>query len=81
MLAAGLGNPAMTPDALGPRMLDHLLVTRHLGELPELVGLCGQVGADCQHKLGPPVSPGTKSGVFPIFLPAAEKYVKKSGEN
>ena len=23
VLAAGLGNPAMTADALGPRMLDH----------------------------------------------------------
>ena len=33
MLAAGLGNPAMTADALGPRMLDHLLVTRHLREV------------------------------------------------
>ncbi len=33
VLAAGLGNPAMTADALGPRMLDHLLVTRHLGEV------------------------------------------------
>ena len=33
VLAAGLGNPAMTADALGPRMLDHLLVTRHLTEV------------------------------------------------
>lgn len=33
VLAAGLGNPAMTADALGPRMLDHLLVTRHLKEV------------------------------------------------
>ena len=33
VLAAGLGNPAMTADALGPRMLDHLLVTRHLQEV------------------------------------------------
>lgn len=30
VLVAGLGNPSMTPDALGPRMTDHLLVTRHL---------------------------------------------------
>ena len=42
MLAAGLGNPAMTPDALGPRTLDHLLVTRHLGEvLPQLRPVAG----------------------------------------
>ena len=37
VLVCGLGNAAMTPDALGPRTLDHLLVTRHLGEaLPDL---------------------------------------------
>ena len=33
VLAAGLGNAAMTPDALGPRTLDHLLITRHLQEV------------------------------------------------
>ena len=33
VLVAGLGNRAMTPDALGPRTLDHLLITRHLGEV------------------------------------------------
>lgn len=31
VLAAGLGNRAMTPDALGPLALEHLLITRHLG--------------------------------------------------
>ena len=30
VLVAGLGNSAVTPDAIGPRSLDHLLVTRHL---------------------------------------------------
>lgn len=45
VLAAGLGNPAMTPDALGPRMLDHLLVTRHLQEvLPGFRSVAG-IGA------------------------------------
>ena len=33
VLIAGIGNAAMTPDALGPLTLDHLLVTRHLGEI------------------------------------------------
>lgn len=33
VLVAGIGNAAMTPDALGPRTLDHLLITRHLGEV------------------------------------------------
>ena len=31
VLVAGLGNAAMTADALGPRTAGHLLVTRHLG--------------------------------------------------
>ncbi|MDE7218112.1 MAG: GPR endopeptidase [Oscillospiraceae bacterium] len=45
VLAAGLGNPAMTPDALGPRMLEHLLVTRHLREvLPGFRSVAG-IGA------------------------------------
>lgn len=45
VLAAGLGNPAMTADALGPRMLDHLLVTRHLQEvLPAFRSVAG-IGA------------------------------------
>ena len=33
VLVAGLGNAAMTPDALGPQAVNHLLVTRHLGEI------------------------------------------------
>lgn len=31
-LVIGLGNDAITPDAIGPWALDHLLVTRHLKE-------------------------------------------------
>lgn len=30
MLVVGLGNRAMTPDAVGPLTLEHLLITRHL---------------------------------------------------
>ena len=33
VLVAGLGNAAMTPDAVGPLAVGHLLVTRHLGEV------------------------------------------------
>lgn len=37
VLVAGLGNAAVTPDAIGPRSLDHLVVTRHLGSnFPQL---------------------------------------------
>ena len=31
VLVAGLGNSAVTPDAVGPRAMEHLVVTRHLG--------------------------------------------------
>ncbi len=42
ILVAGLGNAAMTPDALGPRVQEHLLVTRHLGGvLPMLRPVAG----------------------------------------
>ena len=34
VLVAGLGNAAMTPDAIGPLSTEHVLVTRHLGEHP-----------------------------------------------
>ncbi|MFR1831735.1 MAG: GPR endopeptidase [Lachnospiraceae bacterium] len=30
ILAAGLGNPSVTPDSLGPRVLGNLCVTRHM---------------------------------------------------
>ena len=33
VLVAGLGNRALTPDALGPMTLEHLMVTRHLIEV------------------------------------------------
>lgn len=37
VLVAGLGNMAITPDALGPKTLEHLVVTRHLGrDFPQL---------------------------------------------
>ncbi len=37
VLVVGLGNEAVTPDAIGPKALEHLVVTRHLGSLfPQL---------------------------------------------
>ena len=39
VLAAGLGNRRMTPDAIGPRTAEGLLVTRHLGEVLPRAGL------------------------------------------
>ena len=45
VLVAGLGNRALTPDALGPLALEHLMVTRHLrhvmpGEFGHLRPVC-----------------------------------------
>ncbi len=38
VLVVGLGNRSITPDSLGPRVLEHLLVTRHMFSLvPEQV--------------------------------------------
>ncbi|MBO4913594.1 MAG: GPR endopeptidase [Oscillospiraceae bacterium] len=34
-LVIGLGNRAMTPDAIGPQAAEHVLVTRHLADDPE----------------------------------------------
>jgi len=31
VLVVGLGNSAVTPDSLGPKALEHLVITRHLG--------------------------------------------------
>jgi spore protease len=39
VLVVGLGNPAVTADAIGPKTLEHLLITRHLVEqLPHFAG-------------------------------------------
>ena len=44
-LVVGLGNRAVTPDLIGPLAVDHLLVTRHLGEaLPGFRSVSG-IGA------------------------------------
>ncbi len=36
VLVAGLGNAAVTPDAIGPKTLEHILITRHMVQhMPE----------------------------------------------
>ena len=58
VLTAGLGNRDMTPDALGPLTLEHLLVTRHL-QLPAFrpvaaagCGVLGTTGMETAEWLG-----------------------------
>ena len=54
-LVVGLGNPEATPDALGPKVLEHLQATRHL----EL-----EYGTDFCRKHGYPVLSGITPGVM-----------------
>ena len=53
VLVAGLGNRAMTPDAVGPLAVEHLLVTRHLiSALPNCFGSFRAVSAVTPGVLG-----------------------------
>ena len=52
-LVAGLGNRGITPDAIGPETVDHVLVTRHLKQrLPEAFQGFRPVSAVCSGVLG-----------------------------
>lgn len=55
ILAVGLGNPDATPDALGPRVLDHLQMTRHLSL---------EYGREFCEKNGYPILSGITPGVM-----------------
>lgn len=55
VLVVGLGNADATPDSLGPRVLDHVQVTRHL---------LSEYGADFCEKKGYPVLSGIVPGVM-----------------
>ncbi|GHU91744.1 germination protease [Clostridia bacterium] len=45
-LAVGLGNRQITPDAVGPLSMEHVMVTRHLvSKLPDMFGHMRQVSA------------------------------------
>ena len=60
VLIAGLGNRAITPDAVGPETVDCVMVTRHLREqLPEYFGSFRPVSALCSGVLG---TTGIESG-------------------
>lgn len=60
VLVVGLGNRAVTPDAIGPLCVDHTLVTRHLvAQLPEQFGAFRPVTALAAGVLG---NTGLESG-------------------
>ncbi len=53
VLVAGLGNREITPDAIGPMTVDHILVTRHMVEaIPETFGAFRPVSATIPGVLG-----------------------------
>ena len=60
ILVAGLGNRFITPDAIGPQVHRHILVTRHLVEqLPDMFGSFRPVASLCAEVLG---NTGVESG-------------------
>lgn len=60
VLVAGLGNRAITPDAVGPRVHEHILVTRHLvAQMPEHFGALRPVASLAAEVLG---NTGVESG-------------------
>lgn len=71
VLVVGLGNRAVTPDAIGPLAHDHLLVTRHLVEqAPEQFGSFRSVAALSAGVLG---TTGVESGQL---IAAAVKEIR-----
>ena len=53
VLVVGLGNMAVTPDAIGPKALEHLLITRHLvAQMPKFFGDYRPVSAVAPGVLG-----------------------------
>jgi spore protease len=60
VLVAGLGNRSITPDALGPKVHEHILVTRHLvAQMPEVFGDLRPVASLAAEVLG---NTGIESG-------------------
>ncbi len=60
VLVAGLGNRAITPDAVGPKVHEHILVTRHLvRHMPEQFGTLRPVASLAAEVLA---STGVESG-------------------
>ncbi len=85
VLVAGLGNRAMTCDALGPRTLDHLMVTRHLRQaLPQAFaslrpvcalapGVLGTTGLETAELLRGAVRQARPAALIAIDALAAQK--------
>ena len=83
VLVAGLGNANMTPDAIGPRSAEHVLVTRHLrqnGAFPAFCsvsvltpGVLGRTGIEAMETLR-----GTVRAVQPDAVIAIDALASRS---
>ncbi len=90
LLAVGLGNAEMTADALGPKVIDRLVVTRHLREqMPDLYrelalgnlsalrpGVLGQTGIETAEFIKSAVKTVSPDGVL-VFDALASRRVKR----
>lgn len=90
VLAVGLGNAEMTADALGPKVIDRLIVSRHLKEqLPELYqelalgelsalrpGVLGQTGIETAELIQAAVDT-VKPDALLVFDALASRRVKR----
>ncbi len=85
VLVAGLGNRAITPDAIGPQVHEHTLVTRHLvAQVPEHFGALRPVASLAAGVLG---TTGMESGelihslcrtLSPAFIIAVDALASRS---
>ena len=75
VFVAGLGNRAMTPDAIGPLTVEHLLVTRHLAEvLPGFRPVSAAAFSLCPWSAAFSPSISTLSAVQASWLPWLERW-------
>jgi spore protease len=85
VLVAGLGNRAITPDAIGPRVHEHVLVTRHLVQhMPQQFGHLRPVASLAAEVLG---NTGVESGevvgavcqnIHPVCIIAVDALASRS---
>ena len=83
VLVAGLGNANMTPDAIGPRSAEHVLVTRHLRQNGAFSAFCsvsvltpgvlGRTGIEAMETLR-----GTVRAVQPDAVIAIDAFASRS---
>ena len=87
VLVAGLGNQAITPDAIGPWVVSHTLATRHLvQEMPEQFGTFRSVAAVAAGVLGTTgvesseIIKGVAEKIKPVCLIVADALTARAAD-